>query len=70
MRPGSGFALLFETMVMELAKQMPVKALAASVGEHDTRLWRILHPYVDESRRQTVATITSSCSWRWTIPEC
>lgn len=37
---------------MALAKQMPVNALAAFVGEHDTRLWRILHHYVDEGRKK------------------
>ncbi len=51
-RLGSGFTLLFEAMVMALAKQMPVNALAAFVGENDTRLWRILHHYVHEGRKR------------------
>ena len=50
-RPGSGFTLLFEAMIMVLAKAMPVKTIAAFVNEHDTRLWRILHHYVDEARK-------------------
>lgn len=50
-RAGSGFTLLFEAMIMVLAKAMPVKTIAAFVNEHDTRLWRILHHYVDESRK-------------------
>ncbi len=33
-RPQSGFTLLFEALVMALAKQMPVHAIAALVGEH------------------------------------
>ena len=49
-RPGSGFTLLFEALVMALAKEMPVAALAGLVGEHDTRLWRIVHHYVEEAR--------------------
>jgi len=51
-RPGSGFTLLFEALVMALAKQMPVAAIGALVGEHDTRLWRIVHHYVDEARER------------------
>jgi len=27
-----------------------VKAIAELIGEHDTRLWRILHHYVKEAR--------------------
>lgn len=49
-RPGSGFTLLFEALVMALAAQMPVRAVAELVGEHDTRLWRIVHHHVDEAR--------------------
>jgi transposase len=49
-RPGSGFTLLFEALVMTYAKDMPVAALARMVGEHDTRVWRIIHHYVDEAR--------------------
>lgn len=49
-RMNSGFTLLFEAMIMTLVKSMPVKTLATFVGEHDTRLWRILHHYVDQGR--------------------
>jgi transposase len=49
-RPGSGFTLLFEALVMLLVPQMPVKAAARIVGEHDTRLWRILESYIDKAR--------------------
>jgi transposase len=49
-RPGSGFTLLFEAMVMTMMAAMPVKTVARMVGEHDTRLWRVLHHYVDEGR--------------------
>jgi len=49
-RPGSGFTLLFEALVMTLVQAMPVRAAARLVGEHDTRLWRILHHYVDKAR--------------------
>jgi len=51
-RRDSGFTLLFEAMIMTLVKSMPVKTLAAFIGEHDTRIWRILHHYVDKGREQ------------------
>lgn len=51
-RPESGFTLLFEAMIMTLAKSMPVKTIAGFVNEHDTRLWRILNYYVDTSREK------------------
>lgn len=37
---------------MTLAKAMPVNAIAALVGEQDTRLWRVLHHYVDAARER------------------
>ena len=49
-RPGSGFTLLFEALVMALAAEMPMAALARLVREHDTRLWRIVRRHVDEAR--------------------
>jgi len=49
-RRESGFTLLFEAMIMTLVKSMPVKTVAAFVSEHDTRIWRILHHYVDQGR--------------------
>ena len=47
---GSGFTLLFEAMLMPLLRSTPVAEVARHVGEHDTRLWRVLHHYVDEAR--------------------
>jgi transposase len=49
-RDGSGFTLLFEAYVMDLIPAMPVAAAARMVGEHDTRLWRVIHHYVDAAR--------------------
>lgn len=49
-RPGSGFTLLFEAMVVEPAKSQPVADIAEQVGEHDTRLWRFIRHYVDQAR--------------------
>ena len=49
-RPDSGFTLLFEALVLMLAKSMPVAAVARLVGEHDTLIWRIVTHYVDAAR--------------------
>jgi transposase len=47
-RPDSGFTLLFESIIMSLVKVMPVRNAAQFVGEHDTKIWRVVHHYVDE----------------------
>jgi transposase len=58
-RPDSGFTLLFEAMVMTMVSGMPVKAVARIVGEHDTRLWRVIHHYVGQARaRRDAADVT------------
>jgi len=44
------FTLLFEALIMALISAMPVAAAARLVGEQDTRLWRVLHHYVDQAR--------------------
>ena len=38
--------LLFEAYVLALAKAMPIANAANRLGEHDTRLWRIVEHYV------------------------
>jgi transposase len=50
-RAGSGFTLLYEAMVVEMGRNgLTVTAIGRIVGEHDTRIWRILEHYVDEAR--------------------
>jgi len=49
-RPDSGFTLLFEALLMTMLSAMPVNTVARMVGEHDTRLWRVLHHYVEQAR--------------------
>ena len=46
-RDGSGFTLLFEALIIAMARTTPVKTVARMVGEHDTRLWPIVHHYVE-----------------------
>jgi transposase len=49
-RSGSGFTLLFEALVMALVREMPVNAAATMLGEHDTRIWRVIDHYVQDAR--------------------
>ncbi len=55
-RAGSGFTLLFEALIMAMFPAMPVNAVARQVGEHDTRLWRVLHHYVEQARANSDAS--------------
>lgn len=48
-RPNSGFTLLFEALLMTMVPHMPVAAAARLMDEHDTRLWRVIHHYVDQA---------------------
>ena len=55
-REDSGFTLLFEALIMVMIPAMPVKAAERMVGEYDTRLWRVIHHYVDEARARADAS--------------
>ena len=58
-RTDSGFTLLFEALIMTLVSAMPVNTVARMVGEHDTKLWRVLHHYVEQARARTdLSTVT------------
>jgi transposase len=48
-KPRHHFTLSFDALILLLAKDMPMNAVSRYVGEHDTRLWRILHHYVDHA---------------------
>ncbi|BFH11231.1 ISL3 family transposase [Paenibacillus melissococcoides] len=48
-KPKHYFTLLFDALIIKLAKHMPMNAVSRLLGEHDTRLWRILHHYVDNA---------------------
>jgi transposase len=61
-RKGSGFTLMFEALVMVLVREMPVNAVARLVGEHDTRIWRVLDYHVKEARaRQDFSEVKTIC---------
>ena len=48
-RQQSGFTLLFEAFVLTLAREMPISIIAEMVGEHDTRIWRIVASHVKKA---------------------
>ncbi|WP_239004732.1 ISL3 family transposase [Paenibacillus tepidiphilus] len=48
-RPAAHFTLAFESWAMQLMAEMPVNAAARELWEHDTRMWRIFHHYVDKA---------------------
>jgi len=46
---GTGFTLLFEALILQLAMSMSVKKIAELVGENDTRIWRLIQRHVNNS---------------------
>lgn len=46
----SGFTLLFEALLMQLIKEMPMNAVARIAGVDDEKLWRMVHKYIDQAR--------------------
>lgn len=43
-------------------RDMPVKRVAGFVGEHDTRLWSVLHRHVDRAReKKDMSEVTAVC---------
>jgi transposase len=52
-RPGSRFSLLFESMILSLAREMSVNMVAGFARVHMDSVWRLLGHYVEEAR-QTV----------------
>jgi transposase len=52
-REGSGFTLLFEAMALRLVTDMPLCNAAEIMGEHDTRIWRIVHHYVGKAHAES-----------------
>ena len=51
-RTGSGFTLLFEALVMTMARDLPVNVMARLFSVTDTRLWRVINAYVGLAREK------------------
>lgn len=50
-REGSGFTLLFESMILELAKHMPLTRISKQLKENDERLMRVITHYIQVSHK-------------------
>lgn len=48
-RLGSVFTLMMEGVLLSLMKHMSVSSVTREVGEHDTKLWRVLDYHVTEA---------------------
>jgi len=51
-RAGSGFSLLLECMILELAKIMPVVEVAKLFKVSDDRIWVVIHHYVPKAVKE------------------
>ena len=49
-RPGSGFTLLFEALVLSFAAATGMAKVAAMTREHDTRIWRVVEHHARAAR--------------------
>ncbi len=46
----NGFTLLFEALIIQLCKSMPVHQVSQMIKESDYKIWSILEKYVEEAR--------------------
>lgn len=51
-RPGSGFTLLMEALLITMCRATPIRQVALLLGAGDMRLWRTLDHYVDQARAE------------------
>jgi len=51
-REGTGFTTLFETFLLDLARQMPVSGVATEARVHPDSVWRVLRHYVEAALAQ------------------
>jgi transposase len=48
-RPGSGFTLLMEGLILEMSRSMPIRNIAQLLRVSDNRVWRVIRHYVDDA---------------------
>lgn len=49
----SGFTLLFEALILQLVKNMPVHQVCDTVGTYDAKIWDILDCYTEKCREKS-----------------
>jgi len=52
-RPGSGFTLLMDALVLTLATKLPVSAIAQMFGVSENRIWQAIDVHVESARQAT-----------------
>jgi len=45
-----GFTLLFEALIIQLCRHMPINVVAKMINETDQKIWRVLDKYVESAR--------------------
>ena len=45
-----GFTLLFEALLIEMCRNMPVNAVSKLIDEHDDKIWRVPEKYIDSAK--------------------
>ena len=59
-RPGSGFTMLMEGLILEMARAMPVRNIAQLLRVSPNRIWRVVDHYVgDAIERMDCSTVTA-----------
>ena len=48
-RPGSGFTVLMEGLILEMSRSTPVRNIAQLLRVSDNRIWRVIQYYVDDA---------------------
>jgi len=56
----TGFTLLFEALVLQLASHMPISAVAKVISETDQKIWRLLDEYINKAREFEDYSLTSA----------
>ena len=51
-RPGSGFTLLMDALMLTLAQQLPVRRIAALLNVSAKRVWQTVNVWAEAARRQ------------------
>lgn len=49
-RESSGFTLLLDALIMSMAQSMQMSEIADIIGEHDTKIWRVVKYSVEDAR--------------------
>lgn len=49
----SGFTMLFEALILQLSKVLPIHQVSQVIGSYDSKIWGILESYTEKARGQS-----------------